>query len=98
MDSYSNQAFSRRRGLFAVPTPSVPSEGGPGAARDGCGGDPWRGRTGPDEWKMSPTHVGADAYSARDFTGGNGKGYVERQTAYLRKVVLLSILFLRNHC
>ena len=44
--------------------PSVLSEGGPGKARDGCGGDPYRRRTGYDEWSLLSTRVGGDAYIA----------------------------------
>ena len=44
--------------------PSVLSEGGPGKARDGCGGDPYRRRTGYDEWSLLFTRVGGDAYIA----------------------------------
>ena len=41
--------------------PSVLSEGGPGKARAGCGGDPYRRRTGYDERYPLSMRVGDDA-------------------------------------
>ena len=41
--------------------PSVLSEGGPGKARDGCGGDPYRQRTGYDGRYPLSIRVGDDA-------------------------------------